>query len=123
MQISFAWRLSNASARLLHYEHARHRKDSTDDLVLRTLAWSADEVNLMPRPEEFGDLHQHLEEQKADVIVAAFEFNESLGVGEVELVAPGLYREQCQDACPSLAFGFSVSSPATTGREAGRPRG
>ena len=33
----------------------------------------------MPRPKNFGDLHQHLTAQKADVIFAAFGFNESFG--------------------------------------------
>ncbi|MBT3212050.1 MAG: sulfatase-like hydrolase/transferase [Planctomycetaceae bacterium] len=47
------------------------------ELVIRTLAWSADEVGLMPRPENFADLEQHLFYEKADVILAAFGFNES----------------------------------------------
>ncbi|MEE2684662.1 MAG: SGNH/GDSL hydrolase family protein, partial [Planctomycetota bacterium] len=46
-------------------------------LVVRTLAWSADEVDLQPRPDAFGSLHQHLSVQKADVILAAYGFNES----------------------------------------------
>lgn len=49
------------------------------ELVIRTLAWSADEVDVMPRPENFGTLNQHLLTQKADVIFAAFGFNESFG--------------------------------------------
>lgn len=48
-------------------------------LVVRNLAWSADEVDLMPRPTNFGSLHQHLAAQRADVIFAAFGFNESFG--------------------------------------------
>jgi azurin len=48
-------------------------------LVIRTLAWAADEVDLMPRPENFGTLNQHLTAQKADMIFAAFGFNESFG--------------------------------------------
>ena len=47
------------------------------ELVIRTLAWSGDEVGLMPRPENFADLEQHLFHEKADVIFAAFGFNES----------------------------------------------
>jgi Lysophospholipase L1 and related esterases len=47
------------------------------ELVIRTLAWSADEVDLMPRPENFADLEQHLVSAKADVILAAYGFNES----------------------------------------------
>lgn len=48
-------------------------------LVIRTLAWAADEVDLMPRPENFGTMNQHLMAQKADVIFAGFGFNESFG--------------------------------------------
>jgi len=47
------------------------------ELVIRTLAWSADEIDLMPRPENFADLEQHLTYAKADVILAAYGFNES----------------------------------------------
>lgn len=63
---------------LLQAAHPRH------ELVVRTLAWSADEPGLMPRPQNFGDIHQHLRVQQADVIFAAFGFNESFG-GEEEL--------------------------------------
>ena len=55
-------------------------------LVIRTLAWSADEVDLMPRPENFADLEQHLLYAKADVILAAYGFNESFA-GEAGLPA------------------------------------
>ncbi len=56
------------------------------ELVIRTLAWSADEVDLMPRPENFADLEQHLCYSKADVILAAYGFNESFA-GEQGLPA------------------------------------
>ncbi len=46
-------------------------------LQIRTLAWSADEIDLRPRPKNFGDLDQHLTVQQADVILAAYGFNES----------------------------------------------
>ncbi|HEY6168947.1 MAG TPA: PVC-type heme-binding CxxCH protein, partial [Verrucomicrobiae bacterium] len=48
-----------------------------EELVIRTLAWPADEVGVMPRPDDYGDLHKHLAAQKADVILAAYGFNES----------------------------------------------
>ncbi len=48
-----------------------------EELVLRTLAWPGDEITVQPRPENYGDLHKHLAEQKADVIIAAYGFNES----------------------------------------------
>jgi len=47
------------------------------ELVVRTLAWSADEIDLAPRPDNFADLEQHLTFCKADVILAAYGFNES----------------------------------------------
>ena len=47
------------------------------ELVVRTLAWSADEVDLAPRPDNFADLEQHLTFCQADVILAAYGFNES----------------------------------------------
>ena len=48
-------------------------------LVIRTLAWPADTPDLQPRPANFGAMDQHLTAQKADVIFAAFGFNESFG--------------------------------------------
>ncbi len=47
------------------------------ELVIRNLAWSADEIDLAPRPENFADIDQHLTFCKADVIFAAYGFNES----------------------------------------------
>ncbi|MGJ8696893.1 MAG: PVC-type heme-binding CxxCH protein [Verrucomicrobiaceae bacterium] len=58
---------------LLHHHHPDHQ------LTIRNLAWPADEVDLMPRPDNFGDLDQHLTYFKADVIFAAFGANESFG--------------------------------------------
>jgi plastocyanin len=48
-----------------------------EKISVRNLSWSADEVGLRPRPDGFGDINQHLTEVKADVILAAFGFNES----------------------------------------------
>jgi azurin len=47
------------------------------ELTVRNLGWSADEVNLRPRPVNFGTLDEHLQQQKADVIFAAFGLNEA----------------------------------------------
>lgn len=47
------------------------------DLSFRNLSRSADEVGLRPRPLNFGDIHTHLREQQADVIVACFGMNEA----------------------------------------------
>ena len=48
-----------------------------EEPVIRTLAWPGDEITVQPRPENFGDMHQHLTEARADVIVAGYGFNES----------------------------------------------
>lgn len=65
-----------------------HQRFAKQKLVFRNLSWSADEVALRPRPDGFGDLNQHLAEHKADVILAAFGFNESFkgeqGLAEFE---------------------------------------
>lgn len=69
-----------------HFEALLQKRFAGRRLVLRNLAWSADEVALRPRPEGFGDLNDHLSEHRADVILAAFGFNESFkgqsGLGE-----------------------------------------
>ncbi len=62
-----------------HFEAMLQAGHPNLNLVVRTIAWSADEIDLMPRPKNFGDLQQHLTAQKADVIFAAFGFNESFG--------------------------------------------
>ncbi len=55
------------------------------DLVMRNLAWSADEVDLQPRPDNFATVAQHLTREKIDVIIASFGFNESFaGLEAVE---------------------------------------
>jgi plastocyanin len=56
---------------LLHQAHPNH------DLTIRNLAWSADALGLQPRPANFADTEQHLVFVKADVVFAAFGFNES----------------------------------------------
>lgn len=60
-----------------HFEALLTRQQPDRRLTFRYLAWSGDEVGLRPRPLNFGDLHTHLREQRADVIVAAFGMNES----------------------------------------------
>lgn len=69
---------------LLHQHLPQHR------LIVRNLAWSADEVGLRPRPENFADLDQHLTHERADVVLAALGFNESFA-GEAGLPQ---FREQ-----------------------------
>jgi len=47
------------------------------NLTFRNLGWSADEVALRPRPLNFGDIHTHLSEQRADVIFLFYGVNEA----------------------------------------------
>ncbi|MPZ17961.1 MAG: hypothetical protein GEV06_08625 [Luteitalea sp.] len=47
------------------------------ELTMRNLGWSADTITLQPRPLNFPAAPTHLEEQKADVILAFFGVNES----------------------------------------------
>ena len=60
-----------------HFEALLSGMEPERRLTFRYLAWSGDEVALRPRPLNFGDLHTHLAEQRADVIFAAFGMNES----------------------------------------------
>lgn len=53
-------------------------------LQIRNLAWSADAIDSQPRPANFADIHQHLTHERADVIFAAYGFNESFA-GEAGL--------------------------------------
>ncbi len=53
-------------------------------LVVKNLAWPADEIGLEPRPDNFADTEQHLFHEKIDVIFAAYGFNESFA-GEAGL--------------------------------------
>jgi azurin len=69
--------LFDRGAQYPYFEAMLQKGHSDLGLVVRTLAWAADEVDLMPRPENFGTLNQHLMAQKTDVIFAAFGFNES----------------------------------------------
>jgi putative heme-binding domain-containing protein len=60
-----------------HFEAMLHHRFPKHELVVRNLAWSADEVDLQPRPDNFATLEQQLTFEKIDVIFAAFGFNES----------------------------------------------
>lgn len=69
-----------------HFESLLTRLQPDDSLTFRNMGWSADEVALQPRPLNFGDMHSHLNEQRAEVIFAAFGMNESYA-GEAGLPA------------------------------------
>lgn len=66
--------------RMQHYgyfESLLYKSFPDRDLVVRNMGWSADEPNLQPRPLNFGDVHEHLADQKADIIFMCFGLNES----------------------------------------------
>jgi hypothetical protein len=65
-----------------HFEAELSARLPEAGLTFRNLGWSGDEITLMPRPLNFGDMHTHLEEQRADVVLAFFGMNESFaGIG------------------------------------------
>ncbi|MEZ6057099.1 MAG: GDSL-type esterase/lipase family protein [Planctomycetaceae bacterium] len=51
-------------------------------LTFRNLSWSADAIDSQPRPENFADVEQHLLHERADVIFAAYGYNESFAGAE-----------------------------------------
>lgn len=66
--------------RLQHFGHLETLLQTyfpTHNLKIRNLGWSADELNLQPRPLNFGSMDEHLENQNTDVIFACFGMNES----------------------------------------------
>ena len=60
-----------------HFEALLHLRFPKHNLVVRNLAWPADEVVLRPRAAGFGTPDEQLSFCKADVIMAFFGFNES----------------------------------------------
>jgi hypothetical protein len=79
-------------------------------LVVRNLSWAADEVDLQPRPSNFADSEQHLTAMQADVVLAAFGYNESFA-GKEGLPA---FRERLSK------YLESVKSKAYNGKSAAR---
>ena len=60
-----------------HFEAMLHLRFPKHNLVVRNLAWPADEVALLPRAAGFGTPDEQLTFCKADVVMAFFGFNES----------------------------------------------
>lgn len=56
------------------------------EITVRNMGWSGDEVGLMPRPFDFGELEGHLHHAEADVILLCFGMSESFQ-GEAGLSA------------------------------------
>lgn len=60
-----------------YFETMLYKSFPEHNLTVRNLAWSADEVNLQPRPLNFPTLDEHLKQYKPDVIFAFFGLNEA----------------------------------------------
>ncbi|MEO6807960.1 MAG: PVC-type heme-binding CxxCH protein [Isosphaeraceae bacterium] len=60
-----------------HFETLLHSRFPDLDLVFHNLGWSADELTLRPRSKDFDDHGHRLQDEKPDVLIAAFGFNES----------------------------------------------
>ena len=84
-----------------HFEAMLHQTFPQHQLVTRTLAWSADEIDLQPRPDNFADTEQHLTHEQADVIFAAYGFNESFA-GEAGLPE---FKKKLTDYIANLLHG------------------
>ncbi len=69
--------LLERSQRFGFLETILQQKFPAHQLVIRNLAWPGDTPDLQPRPANFADVQQHLAHEKADIIIAAFGFNES----------------------------------------------
>lgn len=68
-----------------HFESLVQQAHPDHNLTFRNLAWSADEIDLQPRPDNFADSEQHLTAMKADIIIAAFGFNESFSGKKIDI--------------------------------------
>ena len=60
-----------------YFEAFLHQHLPDHELEVRNLTWSADSIEAQPRPANFADSEQHLTLAKADIIFAAYGFNES----------------------------------------------
>jgi glucose/arabinose dehydrogenase len=60
-----------------HFETLLYSRFPELDLIVHDLGWSADEITLRPRQSKFEDHGHRLEDEKPDILVAVFGFNES----------------------------------------------
>ena len=60
-----------------HFETLLHSRFPELELVFHNLGYSADELVLRPRQAHFADHGHTLKDEKPDVLIAAFGFNES----------------------------------------------
>jgi glucose/arabinose dehydrogenase len=54
-----------------------YHRNPQADLVIRNLGWSADELSLQPRSQDFQNHGHRIEDEKPDVVFAFFGFDES----------------------------------------------
>lgn len=73
--------IGNTLAERLQYsnnwETLLHSRFPQEELVVRNLGWSADELTLRPRSQAFDDHGHKLTDHKPDILIAFFGFNES----------------------------------------------
>jgi len=62
-----------------HFETLLHSRFPDLELVFHNLGYSADELALRPRQAAFNDHGHTLKDEKPDILIAAFGFNESFG--------------------------------------------
>jgi len=62
-----------------NWETLLHSRFPELELVVRDLGWSADELTLRPRSQDFQNHGHRLEDHKPNVVIAMFGFNESFG--------------------------------------------
>lgn len=60
-----------------YFETLLQRSFPNRNLVVRNLGWSGDEVDIQPRPLDFGSLDDNLKSHRPDIIFAFFGMNES----------------------------------------------
>ena len=79
-----------------HWETLLHSRFSKEELVVRNLGWSADEIGLRPRSKDFKDHKHTLADHKPNVLLAFFGFNESFagpaGVAKFEQDLEGFLK-------------------------------
>jgi hypothetical protein len=60
-----------------HWETLLHSRFPQLELVVRNLGWTADELTVRLRSQDFQNHGHRLEDHKPDIVIAAFGFNES----------------------------------------------
>ncbi|WP_158857306.1 PVC-type heme-binding CxxCH protein [Lunatibacter salilacus] len=60
-----------------YFETLLYKSFPNKNLIVRNLGWSGDEVDLQPRPLDFGSLEDNLKSHQPDVIFAFFGMNEA----------------------------------------------